>query len=166
VHGTTDRGLPLRGAFMFPRRSKRGQWWRVSTWVGAFAALVVVQYIAVSNWSFNPIGSDTNTGMWTSLVPVRGPALRALRLIQPLLLQPLKGAIDRTMAIRVSPPDTAFGRWLASANSVDGVRRWHLSFALLNSMMWVIVGVFLFLGGRTLIRRIRSRPEAAVHGVS
>lgn len=129
---------------MLARSLERSLWRRRVALGVAFAAFVAVQYVAVSNWSFNRVGSDTNTGAWAPPVSLGAAPLRAMRPLQAVFLQPIKGAIDHTMAIRVSPPDTVFGRWLASADAVDGLRRWYLSYALFNSTIWALGTLLLW----------------------
>lgn len=144
--GASLRGYPILGFVLF------------------ISAMIVLQYVAVSNYAFGGLSDDGGNGGWTSLLPMRGAPGRVLAKVQPILLQPFKAVLDRELGNRATPPDTILGRWVGSVKTVNDVRVWHAEFALVNSLPWCAVGWIAVVAFRRWYRDGRGNPERRASG--
>jgi hypothetical protein len=122
--------------------------------VAAFLTFATVEYVSVSNWNFSDVGHDTTSWRQISYIPLSGKSAELVGLISPVILQPLKTAMDhenRVVSSRIGGAPSVLGRLLARMDTAGKARAFHIGYAVLNSAIWFGVGFALSLwlrGGR------------------
>ena len=126
--------------------------------ISAISAVVLimmfVQYVAISNWGGRG-WHDTEAWREFSKVPLYGSG-RWFGPIQSVLLQPALGYIESTAL----PGGRRLALWLVSSEGSPDIFRFHVLFAIFNTLLWLIAAaVLLPLIGR--FRRARLGDDGA-----
>ena len=94
----------------------------------------VVDYVAVSNWSFGGY-HDTEAWRGFSAIPLYGSG-RWFGPIQRILVQPLSGMLTL-------PGGTKLTRLFLFSGKEPSIARFHVLFSLVNSVLWSLCLVLL-----------------------